>query len=93
MTTNELVTKFDLVEFERRIIEKLIFCTSSTGPLKKQWLRSKEVQEMLGISASSLQNMRIDGCIPYSKVNGTLFYDYDDILKTLEKGKMRGPID
>ncbi|MEQ9285398.1 MAG: helix-turn-helix domain-containing protein [Cyclobacteriaceae bacterium] len=88
MNVNELITKSDLVDFEKRIVEKMQFITSSTGSLKKQWLRSKEVQEMLGISASSLQNMRIKGSLPFSKINGTIFYDYGDIMGTLESNKM-----
>jgi len=54
--------------------------------LKKQsikWLRSKDVREMLGISDSTLQTMRIKGTIPAYKLGPTWFYREDEILATL----------
>jgi hypothetical protein len=32
---------------------------------------------MFNISAGTLQNMRINGTLPYSKVGTTILYDYD----------------
>jgi predicted DNA-binding transcriptional regulator AlpA len=37
------------------------------------WLRSKSVREMLGISDSTLQTMRIKGTIPTYKLGSTWF--------------------
>ena len=50
-------------------------------PIK--WLRSKDVREMLGVSDSTLQNMRIKGTIPAYKLDTTWFYREDEILGTL----------
>lgn len=84
----EIITTDHLREFkvellqEFRKILKEDHCQS-----EKKWLRSSEVKKMLGISTGTLQNMRINGTIPFSKVNGTLFYDYEDILKVMGSGK------
>jgi predicted site-specific integrase-resolvase len=51
------------------------------------WLRSKDVREMLGISDSTLQTMRIKGTIPAYKLGATWFYREDEILKTLFENK------
>lgn len=59
-------------------------------PVGKQtikWLRSKDVREMLGISDSTLQTMRIKGTIPAYKLGPTWFYREDEILETLFANK------
>ena len=48
-----------------------------------KWLRSKDVREMLGISDSTLQTMRINGTIPAYKLGPTWFYREDEIIDTL----------
>ena len=52
-----------------------------------KWLRSKDVREMLGISDSTLQTMRIKGTIPAYKLGATWFYREDEILETLFENK------
>jgi hypothetical protein len=39
---------------------------------------------MLGISPGTLQTLRINGTIPYTKVGGIIFYDKKDIQKIME---------
>ena len=81
----ELITKSDLIDLKNEITASL---TTSIKELKpKKWLRSKEVRHMLSISPGTLQNMRINGDIPYTKLGGTLFYDADEIGQILEKNK------
>lgn len=88
MSFEELTTKSDLAELEKRLLEKFENYVSQSGSLQKKWLRSKDVQDMLGISSSSLQNMRINGTLPYSKIQGTIFYELGDVLEVLEKNKL-----
>lgn len=45
------------------------------------------VREMLGISPGTLQNMRINGTIAYTKIKGIIFYDYNDILTLMDGTK------
>jgi len=51
--------------------------------LEKKFLRSTEVRKMLGISVGTLQNLRVNGTLPYTKVGGIIFYDQKDIAKML----------
>lgn len=88
MSFEELTTKNDLEELEKRILEKFENLITQSGPQQKKWLRSKDVQDMLGISSSSLQNMRINGVLPFSKVQGTIFYELGDVLKVLDQNKI-----
>ncbi|MEX0314041.1 MAG: helix-turn-helix domain-containing protein, partial [Allomuricauda sp.] len=55
----------------------------------KKWLKSPEVRELLGISPGTLQNLRINGTLPYTKVGGVLYYDYQEIMQVLEKNKVQ----
>ena len=80
----EFITREDLTEFKNEIIREV---TSANQNQPKKWLRSKDVLQMLNISPGTLQNMRIRGHIPFSKIGGSLFYNLEDILKKLDDNK------
>lgn len=50
-------------------------------------LKSHQVQRMLGISPGTLQNLRVNGTLPFSKVGGVIFYDKKEILQIIEENK------
>jgi hypothetical protein len=50
-------------------------------------LKSHQVQRLLRISPGTLQNMRVNGTIPFSKVGGVIFYDKQDILNIIDDHK------
>ena len=54
---------------------------------QKEWLRSSEVMEMLGISTGTLQKLRINGDVPFAKMGGTLYYEKSEVEKALNKSK------
>ncbi len=51
----------------------------------KKLLKSSQVRELLNVSISTLQNLRSNGTIPFTKVGGHTLYAYEDILEILEK--------
>ena len=53
-------------------------------PSNKEWIDTQEVCEMLHISKRTLQNYRDRGLIPYSSIDGKMYYRYRDILNILE---------
>lgn len=73
----EFITKDDLERFKNEIIKEIN--SGNQNQIQKKWLRSAEVREMLGISPGTLQNMRINGTIPFTKIGATLFYSMEDI--------------
>jgi len=82
----DLLTKQDLEEFKADIIKEVatvVDCSSCD----KEWLRSSEVMEMLSISTGTLQNLRINGDISFTKMGGTLYYERKAILKVLNDNK------
>ena len=81
----EFITKEDFEQFKSDITSMLTTFSNKSKP--KTWLRSSEVRERLGISPGTLQNLRIHGHIPFTKLGGTLFYDADEIDKILNDNK------
>jgi hypothetical protein len=81
---DQLLTVGDLVAFKNELIfefRKLL--KELAGQPTKKWLKSVEVQKILGISMGTLQNLRNNGTLPYTKVGGVIYYDSEDIQNTL----------
>jgi hypothetical protein len=83
----EILTKDDLTKFKSELIEDLRKVLSGQPTETKKWLKSYEVRRMLKISPGTLQSMRVNGTLPYTKIGGVMYYGYDDIMKMLEKHK------
>jgi hypothetical protein len=81
-----LLTKHDLRDFKTELIEEVRKIVQQTTE-KKEWLKSSEVRALLGCSASTLQNLRINGSIPFTKIGGTIYYSYSGVVETLNKNK------
>lgn len=87
---SEIITTDDLREFKTELLaefRKLL--KEHHGQPAKKWLKSYEVRKLLGISPGTLQNLRINGTLPYTKIGGSLFYDYEDIRKMLEENQVK----
>lgn len=86
----EIITKDDLEEFKWDLLSDIKGLLDKKQdkqikPKEEQvWIKSHQVQRMLGISPGTLQNLRVNGTIPYSKVGGVLFYKKSDIEQILE---------
>ena len=81
---HQIVTKRDLVNFGNLLLNE-IKNTNNTDTSPKQWLKSAEVREILKISPGTLQNLRINGTLKYKRIGGIIYYNYEDIVKMLEK--------
>jgi len=76
-----IITKEDLKEFKTELLEDIKNLLNIKVSEQKLWLRSSEVKELLKISSGTLQNLRISGALAYTRVGGTLYYNYKDIEK------------
>ncbi len=85
----EIITKDDLEAFEQRLLHKIEQLLGNTTPEPKKWLKSYQVKNMLRISPGTLQTLRVNGTLSYTKIGGILYYKHEDILKLLE-GKQKG---
>jgi hypothetical protein len=79
----QVITSDDLQRFREELLNdiKNIFQKHAPEPYKK-WLKSDEVRKLLKVSPGTLQTLRINGTLKFTKLGGILFYDYDHIQKT-----------
>ena len=49
--------------------------------------------DLLQISPGTLQNLRIKGTLPYTKVGGIIFYDSEEIQKVMDNNRVHHKID
>ncbi|RVT75316.1 DNA-binding protein [Flavobacterium sufflavum] len=84
----EVITREDLNEFRTLLLNDLKEILQSKPEQTKQWLKSNEVRKLLNISPGTLQNLRINGTITYTKIGGILYYSSADLDKLLEANKV-----
>jgi len=80
----DLITRDDLEKFRLQLLDDIkdLLAEAPKGNYRP-WLKGTEVRKLLGISAGSLQNLRISGQLKSSKIGGIHFYKYDDIKKMM----------
>ena len=84
----EVITREDLNEFRDLLLNDLKEIIVTKPQNQKRWLKSSEVKNLLNVSAGTLQNLRINGTLSYSKIGGILFYSSETIEKLLEHNKI-----
>ena len=88
-----IITTEDLREFKVELLEDIKeLLQKENGGHNKKWLKSNEVRELLGISPGTLQNLRVNGTLPYTKIGGVLYYEYHEIMEVLERNKIQNRI-
>lgn len=81
----EIITKEDLQNFRKQLLSDLkeILAKSQKEKVFKGWYRSCEVRKLLNISGGTLQNLRVSGKLPSSKISGIHYYRFEDIESLL----------
>ena len=88
---SQLITVDDLLQFKKQLLVELVAeLKSQINIVPKKWLKSHEVRRLLKISPGTLQTLKASGILPYSKMGGIHFFDYEEIQKILEEGKIHG---
>lgn len=82
-----IITKEDLQQFKIELLEDIKDLLQVRTTEQKLWLRTFEVKKLLNISSGTLQNLRINGTLSYTKIGGILYYNYRDIEKLLTDSK------
>ncbi|WP_430811932.1 MULTISPECIES: helix-turn-helix domain-containing protein [unclassified Carboxylicivirga] len=84
----DLITTDDLRQFRKSLlsdIEQIL--KENIKPKTKTWLKSNEAKALLEVSNGTLQNLRNNGTLPFTKVGGVIYYNRDDIQKMLLENK------
>jgi hypothetical protein len=84
-----IITLEDLQNFKKELIDEIkkLLSERSTTTQARKWLKSHEVRRLLTLSPGTLQHLRVSGTLPFTKIGGVIFYDYEDIQKMLERNK------
>ncbi|MFZ4105967.1 helix-turn-helix domain-containing protein [Flavobacterium sp.] len=80
----QIITIEDLNEFRSQLLNDLKEIIKSKPQQTKQWLKSNEVRKLLNISPGTLQNLRVNGTLTYTKIGGIMYYNHADIEKLLK---------
>ena len=85
-----IITTDDLREFKMELLDdiKNLLTKQSKGKLKR-YLKSSEVMDLLQISPGTLQNLRINGTLPYTKIGGIIYYDTEEIQEILTTNRVQ----
>jgi hypothetical protein len=84
----EIITKQDLEEFRVVLLNDIKEIFQNKAEPSKKWLKSKEVRKLLNISPGTLQTLRINNTLSYTKIGGIIYYDNADIDKLLATNKV-----
>jgi hypothetical protein len=89
-----IITTDDLRDFKLELLDdiKKLLSKQAQGKLKK-YLKSSELMDLLPISPGTLQNLRTNGTLPYSKVGGKILYDSEEIQKVMDDNRVQHDID
>jgi len=82
----DIITMEDLRQFKTELLQEMkgIIGQGTENQQSGEWLRSAQVRKMLNISAGTLQNLRINGILPFRKIGGTMYYNRVQIEKILK---------
>lgn len=87
-----ILTKADLDQFKQDVINEIKSLLQNSKQEKARWLKNAEVKQMLKMSHSTLQSLRANGTLTFTKVGGTIYYDAEEINKLLEQNKVNNSI-
>ena len=83
-----ILTTDDLYDFKLELLEEIKKLITPKPQESRRYLKSSEVMEMLSISPGTLQNLRINRTLPYSKIGGIILYEEKEIERVLEENKV-----
>ena len=72
----------DLQELKRALVKLVQFPPTS---LKKEWIRSDQVIQILGISNRTFSRLTKSQALPFTKVGGILYIKTSDVEQLLNK--------
>ncbi len=82
----EILTREDMKNFKLELLEEIRRIIQPASE-QKEWLKSSDVMKILNCSTGTLQNLRINGTLPFTKMGGTIYYAHSDVMKVLNRNK------
>lgn len=84
----QLITIEDLNQFRIQLLndmKQLLLSNSNNLNQNKKWLKTNEVCELLGVSSSTLNKLRINGTLNPKQIGRNMFYSNEEISKILNQ--------
>lgn len=84
-----IVTPSDLEQLKEELLEgfqQLI--QKDPIPYEHRWLKNADVRKMFKLSASTLQTLRINGTLPFTKLGGVIYYDREVIDQLMRENQV-----
>ena len=82
----EIITKEDLATFKSDLLSEIKQLMQPGQGQSKKWIKSNDVRKLLNISPGTLQNLRINGMLSFTRIGSIIYYKLEDINKLLEGG-------
>jgi len=73
-----------ILEALNSIESKLTKENTSWEDLNKEWVDNQDVMQLLHISLRTLQTLRTNGTLPFSRISNKLYYRTEDIQRILK---------
>ena len=83
----QIITKTDFNAVKLELRDLILEILNNSQPFKKEILSNDELMELLNVSSSTLRKYRITGKLTYSKVDGLIYYEYEDIQNFIRSYK------
>ena len=83
---NEIMKALLFLSQEIKDLKALVVQVQKTRTQKfnENWIDAQDVMLSLHISRRTLQSLRDNGVLPYSRINGKLYYKLSDVESLLE---------
>jgi hypothetical protein len=79
----EILTKDDLQIFKQELLSEIRALIGKETQSNNEWLRSSQVRKMLNISPNTLQTLRVNGTLNYTKIGSIFYYRLEEINRML----------
>ena len=81
----EIITKEDLNSFRMELLKDIQEILVKEVKPPKKWLKTGEVKKILQVSLGTLQTLRVNGTLRYTKIGGIVYYDSEHLQKMLDE--------
>ncbi|PCE63015.1 helix-turn-helix domain-containing protein [Sediminicola luteus] len=86
-----IVTTEDLKVLREEILEGVIKILEGRREIRmEQWVKSNTLMDILKISPGTLQNLRANGTIPYTRLGRLIYYNLDEVQRIMADGHLKG---
>jgi hypothetical protein len=84
----EIITKEDLNDFGRKLLSEIRQLMGKPEEATQKLLKSYQVKNLLKISPGTLQKLRDNGTLKFTKVGSIFYYKHEDVMQIFDlKGK------